>query len=212
MYRFPHRRQVHIYNIGGADLKAINIRYGTDYAFGELFRELFRPSRQLEEMIGQARLPLDGRPYVSVCYRFMSLLGDFYEGDRPVLESSERNRLIDRATRALDRILERHPGMPVLVTSDSQTFLESIASVAEVFTIPGKVVHMDYTAGERVETYMKSFTDLYMLSGGVKIYRMCGCGLYASGFPYTASLMGDIGMEDFDISSDACDRETKITC
>lgn len=152
-------------------------------------------------MIEQARLPLAGRQYVAVCYRFMSLLGDFYEGNRPVLEARERTQLMERATRALQRIRERHAGMPVLVTSDSQTFLESIAPIPDIVTIPGKVVHMDYTAGEQVATYLKSFTDLYLLSGGIKIYRMCGCGLYPSGFPNTAALMGGIGMEDYDIGA-----------
>lgn len=163
-------------------------------------------------MIEQARLPLAGRQYVAVCYRFMSLLGDFYEGNRPVLEARERTQLMERATRALQRIRERHAGMPVLVTSDSQTFLESIAPLPDIVTIPGKVVHMDYTAGEQVATYLKSFTDLYLLSGGIKIYRMCGCSLYPSGFPNTAALMGGIGMEDFDIETDMCTTETEKIC
>lgn len=201
-----------MYNIGGANLTALNERYATHYTFGDLFHELFRPSEQLARMIEQARRPPAGRQYVAVCYRFMSLLGDFYEGNRPVLEAGQRQRLMERATQALHCIRERHTGMPVLVTSDSQTFLESVAPLPGVITIPGKVVHMDYTAGEQVATYLKSFTDLYLLSGGIKIYRMCGCGLYPSGFPNTAALMGGIGMEDFDIGTDSCAPETKKTC
>jgi len=206
------RRQTHVYNIGGGNLSAINASYGTDYSFGSLFHELFRPTDRLAERIEQARQPLKGRAYVAVCYRFMSLLGDFYEGDRPVLHGQARTRLMEQAAAALQRIRERHPGMPVLVTSDSGTFLESLAGVPDVVTIPGKVVHMDYTAGEQIETYMKSFTDLYLLSGGVKIYRMCGGGLYTSGFPNTAALMSGIPMEDIDITGDGTPSATSNTC
>lgn len=197
--KFNNKTQIHVYNFGGGYLDHINSQYNTDYTFASLFQELFQPSDKLSFLIDDVKKKIGGS-YISVCYRFQSLLGDFYEGkyfENKHLSFSniEREKLIDLSIAALMNIKENHPNMQLLVTSDSSTFTSLISKIPNIITIPGKTVHMDYTLNEEKNTYLKSYLDLCMLSGGDKIYRVSGKGLYESGFPNVAALMSNTEIE-----------------
>lgn len=190
---FKNKTQIHVYNFGGGYIDNVNSKYHTDYTFGSLYQELFKPGNILAKQIDIIKKSIGGN-YISVCYRFQSLLGDFYEGEHfekkaHSFKDDERNELIQLSVNALNAIKEKHPNMPILVTSDSSTFLSIINKIPKIITIPGKIVHMDFTFNEKESTYMKSYLDLYMLSGGEKIYRVSGKGLYETGFPKVAALM-----------------------
>lgn len=196
---FKNKTQIHVYNFGGGYIDNVNSQYHTDYSFSSLYKELFKPGETLSVQIDGIKKEVGG-PYISVCYRFQSLLGDFYEGEhfekkRLSFNNDEREKLIEISVIALMGIKKRHPSMPILVTSDSSTFSSIISKIPNIVTIPGKTVHMDFTFNEEGSTYMKSFLDLYMLSGGEKIYRVSGKGLYETGFPKVAALMANKNIE-----------------
>jgi len=160
-----------------------------------LFEELFQPGEVLSQQIESIRTIIN-KPYISVTYRFQALLGDFYEGkhfEKKGLAFSkvEKNSLINSSINALTNIQKDHPNVPILVTSDSQTFLSIVQKIPQVYIIPGKVVHMDFTHDETENIYIKSFLDLYMISKADKIYRVSGKGLYETGFPKVAAFMAD---------------------
>jgi len=191
--KFKNKTQIHVYNFGGGYIDDVNSQYHTDYTFSSLYQELFQPGEILSMQIDRMKKKVGGK-YISVCYRFQSLLGDFYEGKyfekkRLTFKKSEQEKLIEISINTLMKIKEKHPNMPILVTSDSSTFSSIVSKISNIVTIPGKTVHMDFTFNEEESTYMKSYLDLYMLSGGEKIYRVSGRGLYETGFPKVAALM-----------------------
>ena len=196
---FRNKIQIHVYNFGGGYLDDVNHKYKTEYKYSTLFSELFRPSELLSKKIHKMNQIIGGK-YVSVCYRFQSLLGDFYEGEyfekiSHSFDNADRARLIEMSINALLTIQNIHPNMPLLVTADSATFLSIINEMPNIITIPGKPVHMDFTFNEKMIVYAKSYLDLYMLSAGEKIYRVSGQGLYESGFPKVAALIGNKEIE-----------------
>jgi hypothetical protein len=197
--KFKNKSQIHVYNFGGGYLDDVNSLYQTDYKFSTLFQELFQPGEILLKQINKLKKEING-PYISVCYRFQSLLGDFYEGKHfekigLSFQNDEQEKLLKISIDSLMKIKERYPDTPILVTSDSAKFSSTISKIPNIVTIPGKTVHMDFTFNEEEGIYMKSYLDLYMLSGGEKIYRISGKGLYESGFPKVAALMSNTEIE-----------------
>ncbi len=187
-------RQIHYY--GNMDvLPAINAHYNVNYTWGELFRMLFKPCDAISERIDKIRSGIGG-PYFSVVFRFQNLLGDFQEYHYKAEEDRiKREEVIAKCLEGIRDLQSRHPGMPVLVTSDSVTFLQRAASIEGVHTIPGKVVHVGSKGGEQYETYLKSFVDFYMLAGSEKIYGLATPEMYKSEFPMYAAKVNDIPFE-----------------
>ena len=87
------------------------------------------------------------------------------------------------------------PDIPVLVTSDSQTFLSNASEIPGVHTISGKVVHMGSAEGEDFNTYLKSFVDFYMLSGSRKVFALGTEEMYCTQFPMYAAMVNDVPFE-----------------
>ena len=188
------RRQIHYY--GNMDvLPAINARYGTEYKWGELYKELFVPGEAISAQVEKLQEGI-GAPYVSAVFRFQNLLGDFEEYSFKSEESEERRAsIIRKCLDGIRNIQAIHENMPVLVTSDSSTFLRIAAELPGVHVIPGKVVHVGSKSGEKFETYLKSFVDFYMLADSQKIYGLYTPEMYKSEFPMYAAKINDIPFE-----------------
>lgn len=175
------KKQFHLYGI-------------MDFVFQDkhqLFEELFKPSRYLSERIAHCKLQLTS-PYEAITFRFQQLLGDFKEGDFPTLHYTERENL---KRLCKDKITELYNNgyfstEKILVTSDSSTFLEEIKSLPFVYTIPGKMEHMDFTHNDDIDVYAKSFVDLIMLSKAKRITLLKSGLMYNSGFPAFAAELG----------------------
>lgn len=188
------KRQIHYY--GNMDvLPAINAHYGTDYKWGELYKELFAPCdailKQLKDLKGYI-----GSSYVSVVFRFQNLLGDFEEYNLKPECNEERNRMmLAKCLEGIAKIQSLHPEHQILVTSDSSTFLKLASELSRVHIISGKVVHIGSSAGETFETYLKSFVDFYMLADSHKIYSLFTEEMYKSEFPMYAAKINDIPFE-----------------
>lgn len=178
--------QIHIYT---------NTQFA-DRRFKENFAALFQAAPPLHAAVS-AQIPPQGR-FVAMVFRFQQLLGDFKEGDYKILSSEARRQLIECCIGKVAEIAEKkHPGSPVLITSDSVTFLETIAQrLPYVFTIPGKVVHMDYTLDANYKTYLKSFVDMLTLSHAEKIYLLKTGEMYKSGFAKRAAKVSNTAYEE----------------
>lgn len=154
--------------------------------FSICYKDLFKPSSKLEEHINRNLKEL-GSEYTAIVLRFQQLLGDFKEGNFKVLNDSERLLLIKKC---VEKIKELHTeGERFLVTSDSCTFLNEISKLDFVYTIPGKVTHIDYPQKNAEDTFIKSFVDFYMIANAKYIYLLKTSDMYQSGFPKTASMM-----------------------
>jgi len=177
-----------------------NVGYG-DSNFKKNFDYLFKPSPSLQFQL-DLNLSLIGTNYISIVFRFQNLLGDFFEGNYPVLKSTEdKEILISKCINAISKIHNDNPETKkILVTSDSDSFINAVNNISYIYTIPGKIVHMDYTDGASDEVYMKSFVDLFMLSKSEKVYLVRTPLMLKSGFAYRASLLGGIPYKEIELN------------
>ena len=196
------KKQVHFY--GNRDsLAYINEAYAGNYDWGELFRELFKPCTVLEEQIKTIQQNL-GNNYYAAVFRFQNLLGDFKEYNyRPINDPEEAESLIAKCLNAIRDLQATHGNLPLLVTSDSVTFLERASQIEGVHIIPGTLTHIDGNKsplpGNPYDTYLKSFLDFYVLSEARKIYRIGTSYMYPSEFPVYAAKVHDIPFESITI-------------
>ena len=190
---FPLTKQIRVYaNLDYLD--EINRRYGRQYRWGVLFKELFKPTEVLESCLQDHLNRIGSKKYVACVFRFQALLGDFKEYHFQPLPEVERQRFIDRNLDALRQITERSE-VPVLVTSDSTTFLMQANRLPNVYIIPGDVVHIDNTAGAGSAVYMKSFLDFLMLARAQHIYSIGTGAMYKTDFPAYAAKVNDVPFE-----------------
>lgn len=197
---FSSGKQVHFY--GNRDLLGIlNSQLGelTEYDWGTLFRELFRPGQEMRRQLDMLHRQIGGN-YCAVVFRFMNLLGDFKEYCyKSISDQSQRQALMDICLDSINDIMKRHPGRKILVTSDSVTFLEKASRIENVFIIPGTLVHIDgnreVLPGNSHDVFMKSFLDFYMLSEAEKIYSVKAQNMYRSQFPEYAAKVNNIPFE-----------------
>lgn len=162
-----------------------NIDGITDNAFALLFKELFKPSKKLQELIDAEESKI-GSTYVSATFRFQQLLGDFKEDGYKEYCESEKRELIDECIDEIKRIYKTEK-KTVLVTSDSNRFLKKVTELGYVYVIPGEVVHVQYTTDNTFSLHAKSFLDLFLLSNSEKLYSIVKKDMYCSGFPLFAS-------------------------
>lgn len=174
-----------------------------DEEYGRLFKELFHPSPELQQLLDEHLEKIGGTgSYISCTFRFRQLLGDFKEGG-DTLPVAQRQAYIDRCVRTVEQ-LHQSCQSTILVTSDSGTFLAQVSRLPYVYVIPGKVVHIGFTFDASKQVYMKSFVDYYMLSYARTVYLVRDKLMYHSGFPRRAALLN--GAEYREIGLEAADR------
>ena len=153
--------------------------------YREDFNKLFKPCKRLQHEI-DTNLENIGCPYIAVVTRFQQLLGDFHEGNFKILDAKERTKLINLCINKIKEI-HRKDSRKILCTSDSFTFLKEVAKLDFVYTLPGKVVHIDYNENASYDTYLKSFVDFYMIGHADFTHLLVSGDMYRSGFPGAAA-------------------------
>ena len=160
--------------------------------YGELFRELFRPSERLEKALQQYAEPLQGG-YITVSLRFIGLLDDFTERDGKHISKEEQQQLMERCVVQIQKIHERYPEKKVLLTSDSTRFLRYAAELLPfVCYIPGDVVHIDYQDETPEDINIKLFVDMLLISRADEAFLLQTDKMYNSGFPRRAAQISGI--------------------
>ncbi len=174
--------QYHIY--GNAYFGAGKYKY--------LFNELFIPSPYLKQKIAEVKKNIN-HEYEAITLRFQQLLGDLKEGNFDILSEYRQKELIDKCKNKIINLYMSgyFSTNYILVTSDSAKFINVINKLSFVYTIPGKMEHMDYTQNSDIEINAKSFIDLYLLSEAKCITLLQTEKMYKSGFPKFAAELGD---------------------
>ena len=200
-------RQIHFYSNRDC-LEPINAAYAQGgrraFDWGELYCELFKPGPVLSERIRAIQEKI-GCNYYAAVFRFQNLLGDFQEYRYKSLnDKDDAEQLIGKCLDAVMQVKTAHGNQPLLVTSDSVTFLQRVMQIEGVHIIPGTLVHMDEHKNsvpqDPYATYLKSFLDFYMLSEAQKIYRIGTSYMYPSKFPEYAAKVHHIPFESITIS------------
>lgn len=202
LLKLKARKQIHFYSNRDC-LTHINEAFGTHFDWGDLFCELFKPGAVLQERMEQIKKEL-GNDYYAAVFRFQNLLGDFHEYHfKSLTDREEAEKLIEKCLDALRRLQATHGEQPLLVTSDSVTFLKRASQIAGVHIIPGSLIHMDGQKrgipADAFELYLKSFLDFYMLSEARKIYRVGTSYMYPSEFPVYAAHVHHVPFENVTI-------------
>ncbi len=187
-------KQLHYH--GNVDfLEYLNYTGGTNYAWGSIFKELFKPGAKLETALKQEKKKI-GDNYISVSFRFQNLLGDFEEYDyQPLTEERQREELIRKCQEGLINLQGSYPNVPILVTSDSSTFIERVSKMPGIHVIGGKRVHMGCNDQGDYDTHLNSFIDFYMLADSIRIFCLGTAEMYPSRFPMYAAKVNDIPFE-----------------
>lgn len=175
----------------------------SDEEYRTLFHELFRPTDDLQQLIGYHLEKLGGKGnYISCTFRFRQLLGDFKEGG-DTLPVEQREAYIERCIETVKKLHKQYGDKNILVTADSSTFLSELKekSLPYVYVMPGKVVHLGFTADASKTVYMKSFLDMYMLSFSGTVYQATDKLLMRSTFPQRSALLGGTPYREIKVST-----------
>ncbi len=213
-YSFPHSRPLFLYGecykpirlfkkrkcethfyYGYDSLDKINAKYGTNFEWGQLYRELFKPTPYLQKYLDHYQQEI-GCDYVVVHTRFLNLLGDKVEtAINPELPINDRKRLMEQMGGKVKE-LAASSSKRVMLASDSMTFISYMEQeMPNVYIVPGTVKHID-TAGEtNDEENIKIFLDYYLISGAQKVYSIVGEGMWPSAFPEYAAKIGGVPFE-----------------
>lgn len=187
-------KQLHFY--GNRDfLQNINLAGKTNYTWGELFHELFQPNDELAESITRIKSNIGG-PYISAVFRFQNLLGDFREYGYQILHDGDnREKLILKNLSGLVDLQKKNPGLPVLVTSDSSTFIKRASCIPGIHVIGGERVHIGCNSTAAYNTYLNSFIDFFVLADSLRIFSLGTSEMYPTQFPMYAAKVNDIPFE-----------------
>lgn len=214
-YSFPHSRPLFLYGecyapqrlfknrkceahyyYGYDSLSKINSKFGTDFDWGQLYRELFKPTTYLQRFIDHYRQEL-GSNYIVVHTRFLNLLGDKVEtAINPELTPPDKSKLMEQMRDKIIELAGQNDNMRVMLASDSMTFIDYIIKeIPEIYVIPGTVKHID-TAGETNDAeIIKMFLDYYLISYAQRVYSLVGKGMWPSAFPEYAAKIGGVEFE-----------------
>lgn len=187
------QKQIHVFF--NFDITAqLNQNFNTNYAWGELYKKLFKPTETLQTAIDEKLKTINGK-YIAAVFRFQNMLGDFAEYKfKPLLEN-EKIDLIAKCKQAILNLQKVENNNSILVTADSELFLKQVADLENVFAFPAKVVHIDSVSNADKNVYMKSFVDFYLLAESEKIYSFGTKAMYRTEFPMYAAKVNDISFE-----------------
>lgn len=162
----------------------INKLFGTEFSFHELYNELFKPSDMLMNEV--RKFQPDNADYISISFRFTQLMGDFKDVVGQELDDDKKKVLIAKCHNLIERIYNEHDQKyMVLVTADSQRFIDTLGGIPYVFTLPGKIGHIGHESG--METHLKTFLDFYMISQAKKVYMGYSGRMWKSQFAQSAA-------------------------
>ena len=184
LLKLSKERQYHFYTNSGNLISFINKTKGTSYTIASLYNELFTPSQKLKDEIDKQKEIL-GDNYISISFRFMQLMGDLVDIHGETLSDAEQKKLTEACITQIERVKEQHPSVDkILVTSDSQKFIDSVSNIPYVYVIPGEIGHIGHMGGD---IFMKTFLDFYMIAGAKKVYLGVGNKMYRSNFSHFAA-------------------------
>lgn len=152
--------------------------------WSERFHELFALEPALEAEVAAHAIP----GATAIHARFTGLLGDFTDVVDNALAPAEREALLGQC---IERVRARAVrGGPLLVFSDSPTFLSRAAELANVVVVPGTPAHIDRTSSPR-ETLRKTLLDFFVMTRCARIVLLRVGPMYPSAFSRYASYVND---------------------
>lgn len=160
--------------------------------YKQAFTELFVLANPLQTAIDNCLKEL-GNKYISISFRFLSLLGDFNEVCQGIIpwNNEQKEGNLNSCIEFIKRLHKNKPQYKkILIASDSVTFLSIAQELPYVYVVPGTITHTDNTTDGRFETHLKTFLDLLLISKAEEVYVYCIDGMRESRFPALGALIG----------------------
>lgn len=174
-----------------------NLKWHEKY-YAHLYRELFKPSDNLNSHVNSHLSKLGAGKYYSFSFRFNELLGDFRDTIGTPLPNDQASLLIEKNIYELKKILDRMPSdYKAYIASDSSLFLEKVKNVDNrIYVIPKKIIHMCLNDPDENnnDVWLNTFLDFYLIMNAEKVYLLKTGDMYMSGFPELAAV---VGQKDF---------------
>ena len=182
----------------------VNLRYSSLFDWGELYRELFKPTEYLQHYLDYYQREI-GQGYIVMHARFLNLLGDKTETEiNPELPNNKKEILMKKIGNKILEIKNNWEGQNkqrrVMLASDSMTFIQYMQKLfPQLYVVPGEVKHID-TAGYTDDAQnIKMFVDYYLIAKALHVYSICAPGMWRSAFPEYAAKIGNTRFERVDI-------------
>ena len=153
--------------------------------WGELYRELFKPSNYLQELLDRY---VPKKEYVAVHVRFVNALEKFEEGYESNLTEAEKKQLIDVSLFKIEQIRQKEQ-KEVYVFSDSARFLSEVQKKGYRTLPVENIGHISFQNDSSVHD--KTFIDFYAMSMSDKVYSIQGEYTYSSVFSQFAAIIGE---------------------
>lgn len=186
--------QYHCYNYIGKDIfwheeEHIKIWFN-------LYNELFKPSNLIIKAL--KKLDFIDKEYVTVHLRFVNLLENFEKGDKSKLSIKEKEILIQKCKQQIFKIKEHHTKIPIVVLSDSATFLNEIKDLPVIILDASNISHICHSNNKN--SILKTFIDFHIMINAKYNYKIRGCGLYNTAFSSYAAYSGGKNIIEIDLT------------
>ena len=190
-YPWIRSRQYHFYT--NMDFIAlINKKYGKNYNKKDLYHELFKPSDSLQQKNDAVQRRIDG-DYISLSFRFTTLLGDFEDSINCPLSIEDQKDLIDRSIGVINNLHNQYPHEKIFVASDSEKFTDSVKDIGYVYTNTGRKGQFYYAPNDDVT--MNTFLDFLVISCAKRVYQAHTGKMFYGKFSKFAAMVSGIPFE-----------------
>lgn len=175
---------------GYNSLDWLNERYGKNFEFGALYKQLFKPTARLQKYIDMYKAEIGGK-YIVAHFRFMNLIGDSTEFNEinPTLPEAEQNVLIEKSLEQLKNLCAE--GVRIMLASDSPRFVSIVKEqMPDVYVVPGEIKHIGTAEDNSDASTIKMFLDYYLIAEAEMVYSFVSDGMWKSAFPEYAAKIG----------------------
>ena len=201
---------------GYNSLDWLNERYGMNFEFGALYKQLFKPTARLQKYIDMYKAEI-GSKYIVAHFRFMNLIGDSTEFKEinPTLPEDKQNELIEKSLEQLRRLEnsdfhfnsnfntemdlnekgqsqgQSQSSYSIMLCTDSARFVSIVKEqMPDVYVVPGEIKHIGTAEDNSDASTIKMFLDYYLIAEAEKVYNFVSDGMWKSAFPEYAAKIG----------------------
>lgn len=195
---------------GYNSLDWLNDRYGKNFEFGALYKQLFKPTARLQKYIDMYKAEI-GCKYIVAHFRFMNLIGDSteFKGINPTLPNDKQDELIEKSLEQLRRLEnsdfdseaevkknghsqgQSQSRTRIMLCTDSARFMSIVKEkMPDVYIVPGEIKHIGTAEDNSDASTIKMFLDYYLIAEAEKVYNFVSDGMWKSAFSEYAAKIG----------------------
>lgn len=150
------------------------------------YLELFKISDFLREKLIETN-----KPRMTFHTRFTTLMGDFSDSTKLILNEKEKQDLIQKVVKSIEKTATLHSNKEIYVLSDSESFINYIKNNTPYKTLEGTPKHLENNENQDVNFHLKTFLDFYFLVESDMIFLVKIDKMYNSSFSRYASILGN---------------------